>query len=44
MVKKPYIDDIVLAISSWKNIQKYFSSNKMLCDAPTFKGELHYNS
>ena len=24
-------------ISSWNDIQKYFSSNKMLRDAPTFK-------
>ena len=25
------------AILSWNDIQKYFSSNKMLCDVPTFK-------
>ena len=25
------------AISSWNDIQKYFSPNKMLCDVPTFK-------
>ena len=25
------------AISSWNDIQKYFSSNKMLRDVPTFK-------
>ena len=25
------------AISSWNDIQKYFSSNKILCNVPTFK-------
>ena len=25
------------AVSSWNDIQKYFSSNKILCDVPTFK-------
>ena len=30
------------ALSSWNDIQKYFSSDKMLRDVPTFKLEKHF--